>query len=54
MSICALWKSASPRISNLRNVTGFSKEMMCLSTHENLAQNEEAGRGLQKTSFWLW
>lgn len=38
----------------LRNVTGYSKEMMFLSTYENLAEYEEAGRDLQKTSFWLW
>jgi hypothetical protein len=37
----------------LRNVTGFSKEMMFLSTYENLAQYESAGHDLQKSPYWL-
>jgi hypothetical protein len=37
----------------LRNVTGFSRDMMFLSTYESLAQYEEAGHHLQATSYWL-
>jgi hypothetical protein len=37
----------------LRNVTGFSRDMMFLSTYEGLAQYEEAGHHLQATSYWL-
>jgi hypothetical protein len=37
----------------LRNVTGFSRDMMFLSTYESLAQYEEAGHHLQSTSYWL-
>jgi hypothetical protein len=33
----------------LRNVTGFSKQMMFLSTYENLEQYEDAGQHLQAT-----
>jgi hypothetical protein len=47
-------KATGTSMTVLRNVTGYSKEMMFLSTYENLAENEEAGRDLQKTSFWLW
>ena len=37
----------------LRNVTGFSKEMMFLSTYESLAQYENAGHALQGIPYWL-
>ena len=37
----------------LRNVTGFSRNMMFLSTYESLAQYEDAGHHLQATSYWL-
>jgi hypothetical protein len=47
-------KATGTSMTLLRNVTGFSKEMMFLSTYENLAHYEEAGRDLQKTSYWLW
>lgn len=47
-------KATGTSMTMLRNVTGFSKEMMFLSTYKNLAQYEEAGRDLQKTSYWLW
>jgi hypothetical protein len=47
-------KATGTSMTLLRNVTGFSKEMMFLSTYENLAHYEEAVRDLQKTSFWLW
>jgi hypothetical protein len=47
-------KATGTSMTLLRSVTGFSKEMMFLSTYESLAQYEEAGRDLQKTSYWLW
>ena len=37
----------------LRNITGFSKGMMFLSTYESLAQYEDAGAQLQATSYWF-
>jgi hypothetical protein len=37
----------------LRNVTGFSRDMMFLSTYESLTQYEDAGHHLQATSYWF-
>jgi hypothetical protein len=37
----------------LRNVTGFSRDMMFLSTYESLAQYEDAGHHLEATSYWF-
>ena len=40
-------------VTLLRNVTGFSRDMMFLSTYESLAQYEDAGHHLEATSFWF-
>lgn len=37
----------------LRNVTGFSRDMISVSTYHSLAQYEDAGHHLQATSYWL-
>jgi hypothetical protein len=37
----------------LRNITGYSRDMMFLSTYESLAQYEDAGHHLESTSYWL-
>jgi hypothetical protein len=40
-------------VTLLRNVTGFSRDMMFLSTYESLAQYEDAGHHLEATSYWF-
>jgi hypothetical protein len=40
-------------VTLLRNVTGFSRGMMFLSTYESLAQYEDAGHHLEATSYWF-
>jgi hypothetical protein len=40
-------------VTLLRNLTGFARDMMLVSTYASLAEYEAAGQHLQATSSWL-